>query len=69
LIKYIDLGCNSELIKMMFFSLKTIKKTKNLKRELNLSNFCQKWKGIKNKKRINQQRGKKEESLENYIKA
>jgi len=48
LIKYIDLGCNSELIKMMFFSLK--KKTKNLKKELNLPNFCQKWKGIKNKK-------------------
>jgi len=49
LIKYIDLGCNSELIKMMFFSLKK-KKTKNLKKELNLPNFCQKWKGIKNKK-------------------
>jgi len=65
LIKYIDLGCNSELIKMMFFSLKT----KNLKRELNLPNFCQKWKGIKNKKRINRRRGKKEESLENYRKA
>jgi hypothetical protein len=51
LIKYIDLGCNSELIKMMFFFFKNKKKTKNLKRELNLPNFCQKWKGIKNKKK------------------
>jgi hypothetical protein len=46
LIKYIDLGCNSELIKMMFFSLKT-KKTKNLKEGIESSKFLSEMEGHK----------------------